>query len=147
MENELLSPQPNFKLYSARAIFGGTFLGGPLAAGYLIATNFKNLGQFQKSRIAWVIAIFVTLIIIAIPFWVPNFEKMPKFALPLIYTFSTQFIVQKFQGELIKTHIEEGGDLFSAWRVLLVGVIGLFVLVFLILFVVSLKDIAEAFLK
>ncbi len=30
-------------LFSAKAIIGATFLGGPLAAGYMIGENFKPL--------------------------------------------------------------------------------------------------------
>lgn len=50
MEENVLQPIPTFKLYKDKAIYLGTFIGGPLVAGYLIAENFKQLGQLGKVK-------------------------------------------------------------------------------------------------
>jgi hypothetical protein len=67
-EENILSVPPEFKIYKDRAIFVGTFLGGPLVAGYLSAENYKNLGQQNKVKTAWLIAIIFTIVLIGILF-------------------------------------------------------------------------------
>jgi len=42
MEQKINIQTPTEKIYKDRAIGVGTFLGGPLAAGYLIAENLKS---------------------------------------------------------------------------------------------------------
>jgi hypothetical protein len=136
MEEHLLTEQPLFKLYKDRAIYIGTFIGGPLVAGYLASENFKKLGQPDKVKMTWIISISVTIIIFGGIFLIPNIEKVPNFVIPLIYTGITQFLIHKFQGEAIKAHIEDGGETFSTWRAVWIGFVGLailFVVIFAIL--------------
>ena len=64
MEENIITPIPEYKLYNGRAIYIGTFLGGPLVAGYLAAENFKRFGQPDKVRTAWVVAIIATVVIV-----------------------------------------------------------------------------------
>ena len=45
IETQIAVAQKDLKLYSHRAIGGATFLGGPLAAGYMIGENFKVLNK------------------------------------------------------------------------------------------------------
>jgi len=145
MEENLLSITPDFKLYKDRAIYIGTFLGGPLVAGYLAAENFKQLGQQDKAKSAWTIAIIATIVIFGGIFLIPNIEKMPRFVIPLIYTGIAQYLVQKYQGAAVKEHIEKGGQTYSIWRAVLIGLIGLVILL-AILFVVILltnKDLLQ----
>jgi len=39
------------KIYKAKEIYVGTFLGGPLVAGYTIAENFKIFGEIDKAKL------------------------------------------------------------------------------------------------
>ena len=145
MEENLLSTPPDFKLYKDRAVWIGTFIGGPLAAGYIAAENFKQLGQQDKAKSAWTIAIIATIVIFGGIFLIPNIEKMPRFVIPLIYTGIAQYLVQKYQGAAVKEHIEKGGQTYSIWRAVLIGLIGLVILL-AILFVVILltnKDLLQ----
>ena len=123
MEENLISVPPDFKLYKDRAIYVGTFLGGPLVAGYLIAENFKKLDQPDKARNAWIISIVTTVVIIGAAFLIPNFEKIPRYIIPILYALLAQTLVQKFQGEAIKSHIEKGGAVYSVWRGVWIGLV------------------------
>ncbi|HEY2722089.1 MAG TPA: hypothetical protein VGI82_10215, partial [Chitinophagaceae bacterium] len=76
MEEHLFPEKPANKLYSENAIRVGTFLGGPLVAGYLIADNYKQLGQMEKVRTTWILSIFATVVIFVIAFLMP--EKTPQ---------------------------------------------------------------------
>jgi hypothetical protein len=51
------------KIYTDRLIWAGTFLGGPLVAGYLIAENFKVFNEPNKVKLTWIYAIIATIVI------------------------------------------------------------------------------------
>ena len=140
MEENLLSIPPNFKLYKDRAIYVGTFLGGPLVEGYLAAENFKQLGQQDKVKTAWTIAIIATVVIFGGIFLVPDIKKVPRYIIPLIYTAIAQFLIQKYQGVAIKTHIENGGKTYSVWRAVWIGLVGLVILMAIIFAIVLLTN-------
>jgi len=136
MEENVLSMPPEFKLYSDRAVYVGTFIGGPLVAGYLAAENFKQLGEQDKVKYAWLIAIAATIIIFAAIFLIPGIENVPRLVIPLAYTLVAQLLIKRYQGDAIKAHIEKGGALYSVWRSVLVGIIGLVILVAIVFVIV-----------
>jgi len=140
MEENLLSAPPNFKLYKDRAVWTGTFIGGPLVAGYLAAENFKQLGQQDKAKSAWVIAIIATIVIFGAIFLIPNIEQIPGYLIPLIYTGIAQYLIQKYQGAAVKEHIEKGGQTYSIWRAVFIGLIGLVILVAIFFVVILLTN-------
>ena len=137
MEENILPNQPEFKIYKNRSIDLATFLGGPLVAGYLAAYNFKKLGQADKVKITWIIAISATILIVGGIILIPNFEKIPNYIIPILYTLITRYFIQKYQGEEIKTHIDAGGPTFTSWRTVWIGLVGAVVLV-AVLFVIIL---------
>jgi hypothetical protein len=140
MEENLLMIPPDFKLYRDRAVFVGTFLGGPLVAGYLSAENFKKLGQPDKVKATWAIAIIATIVIFGGVFLVPDIEKIPRYIIPIIYGGIAQYLVQKFQGAAIKSHIEKGGQAYSVWRAVWIGAIGAIILVGIIFAIILLTN-------
>jgi len=143
MEENLLSIQPDYKLYKDNAVYIGTFIGGPLVAGYLAAENFKKLGESDKARNAWIISIIATIIIFALIlliFLIPGTVKIPNYIIPLIYTGIAQYLVKHYQGPAIKEHIEKGGLTYKAWRAVWIGLIGLVVLCAIIIVAVLLTD-------
>ena len=140
MEENLLVAPPAFKLYRDKSIYIGTFLGGPLVAGYLIAENFRALGQPDKIRNTWIIAILATIAILAAALFIPGLEKVPPYILPLVYTGIAQLIVQRLQGSSIKLHDEKGGSFFSVWRAVLIGIIGVAITIALAVVVLLVTD-------
>jgi len=97
------------KIYKEKAIWVGTFLGGPLVAGYLISENFKVFDQHEKARKAWIYSIIVTAIVFGGVFLIPDNVKVPNQIIPLIYTFIAYQFVQIYQKAKITTHINAGG--------------------------------------
>jgi hypothetical protein len=140
MEDTIDSPPSSRILYKDRAIWGGTFLGGPLAAGYFIAENFKALDDPDKARKTWVITIAATVAIFALVFLIPGTEKLPGPVIPLVYTGLAFYLVQHFQGEKIKAHVAAGGKVHSGGRVLGVGLAGLVLTVVPVIAYVYLSD-------
>lgn len=51
------------KIYKEKAITFGTFLGGHLVAGHLIAENFKVFGEKDRAKKTWIYTIIATVII------------------------------------------------------------------------------------
>lgn len=116
--------------YSHKAIGIATFIGGPLAAGYLIRENYKALHETEKGNKALIISIVVTIALFALVFSIPEqmIEKIPKVIIPAIYTGITIFWVEQTFGELFKQHEEHKYAFFSRWRAAGIGVISLLIL-------------------
>ena len=123
-------------IYSATQIRLGTFLGGPLVAGYFIAENYKVFGEEGKARAAWIYAIAFTIALFGGIFAIPANVKVPGYIIPIIYCWITFYLVQHFQGKQIDALTNGGEGLFSWWRVVLIGLIGLAVTVALLVIVV-----------
>jgi hypothetical protein len=128
MEENLLTAPADYKLYNERSIVLGSFLGGPLVSTYLIAENFRNLGQRNKIRMTWIIGAVVTVVLYVFAFTIPKYIKIPNVVIPAIYTLIAQRIAKHYQGNDIKTHLEGGGQVYSQWRTALIGLIGLVIL-------------------
>lgn len=119
----------NIKLYSSKAIGGATFLGGPLAAGYMIGENFKALDRPNEGRNSLLVGIMATIVLFGGIFMVPEhiIDKIPRQLIPLVYTGITWGIVEWKQGEILKSHKENGNLFFSGWRAAGIGFISLLI--------------------
>jgi len=131
------------KIYTDRLIWAGTFLGGPLVAGYLIAENFKVFNEPEKVKRTWIFAILATVIIFGGIFLIPNIEKIPRQLIPFIYTAIAYFLVQHYQDEKIKTYFKNGGLSYKWWRVLIIGLIGTVISLLPIFGIAYLSDTAK----
>lgn len=140
MQENILPSPPEYKLYKKRAISVATFLCGPLAAGYLIAENFKQLGQPGMARKTWLCVIGFTVIIFGALIFLINADKVPNYLVPVIYTAITSALVKRYQGPQINSHEEKSGQFYSAGRVVLVAIIGAAVLFGLIMGVMVLLN-------
>jgi hypothetical protein len=134
---------PTEKIFKDRAIWIGSFLGGPLVAGYLIAENFKVFNETDKAKKTWIYTIISTIVVFGGVFLIPENIKIPNQIIPLIYTGIAYYLVQHFQGQNISTHINSGGELHSWWRTIAVGIIGLIITVLSIFGVILLSEVIE----
>lgn len=125
MEETVLSETITHKIYTETAVRLGTFLGGPLVTGYLLAENFKNLGEQEKVKKTWFFSILAAIVIFAIAFMLP--AKTPAQLLPIAYAVAAYYLTQSIQGVQIKNHLQNGGESYSIWRSVLIGLIGLVV--------------------
>ena len=125
MEETLDQKEPSKKIYRDSAFWVGTFLGGPLVAGYLFAENFKALGQREKVQPTWIITIIVCIVIFGGLFLLPENINLPNQVIPFAYTAVAFFLFKKYQEDKAKTHIVKGGSFFGWGRVIAVSIIGL----------------------
>jgi hypothetical protein len=118
---------PKGKIYKDKAFWVGTFLGGPLVAGYLFSENFKALGQPEKVKPTWIITIIATVVIFGGIFLIPDNINIPNQIIPIIYTAIAFGLFKKHQEEIATEHIEQGGLIYNWGRVIGVGVVGLLI--------------------
>ena len=127
MQEDIFPDKLKNKLYSDNAIRVATFLGGPLVAGYLIAENYKQLGEADKIKLTWLYSVLATIVVFVIAFLLPDSTPAPL--LPIGYTVAAYYLVQKLQGAKIKAHIAGGGQMWPMWRAIVAGIIGLVIIV------------------
>lgn len=125
MEHVIEVQKPAYKIYKDKAIGVGALLGGPLVAGYLIAENFKAFKDPDKAKKAWIYATIACILIFGGIFLIPENIKIPNQVIPITYTLIAYYLVQHFQGQNIITHLNSGGEFFSWWRTIAIGLIGL----------------------
>jgi hypothetical protein len=113
------------KIYKYKEIWTGTFLGGPLVAGYYIAENFKAFEEYDKAKRTWIYTIISTIVIFGGIFLIPNTIKIPNQIIPFLYTGIAGFLAFHYQDQQITAHINSGGQIYSWWRTIGVALIGL----------------------
>ncbi len=134
---------PLGKIYKDKAFWVGTFLGGPLVAGYLFTENFKTLGQPEKVKPTWIISVIATLVIFGGIFWIPGNIPIPNQIIPIVYSAIAFGLFKKYQEENASKHIYNGGLVYSWGKVIVVGIIGLLITLAPIFTYVYLTDTLE----
>jgi hypothetical protein len=125
MDQAIAIQTPTQKIYKNNAVRVGTFLGGPLVAGYFIAENFKAFNEPEKARKTWIYTILATIVIFAIAFAIPGNSRSGEYLIPLIYAWIAYYLVEHYQGANITEHINTGGEFYNWGRVTVVTIIGL----------------------
>jgi len=120
----------------------GTFLGGPLVAGYLMAENFKVFNEPDRAKKAWIYAIIVTIVVFGGIFLVQDVEKIPREIIPLLYSGAAYLLVQYYQEKKIIAYIKEGGKTYNIWRSVSIGIIGAVITVIPVFGIAYLTDVA-----
>lgn len=132
------------KIYTERAIYLGTFLGGPLVSGYCIANNYKVFNEPEKARKTWIYAIIATVIILGGALLISSIDKFPNQLIPLIYAGIAYYLVKAYQRAQINTYVDSGGQVYSWWRTILIAIIGCIVTILpLYLYIVLSSGIAQ----
>jgi hypothetical protein len=138
VEKSVFEEIPTEKIYSEKAIRIGTFLAGPLVAGYCIAENFKVFNDAEKARKTWTITAISSFLILCLVFLLP--ENFPSIVFPIVYSFVASYFLKTYQEKNIQNHLNNGGETYNGWRVTVIGIISLIVFLSLIMSVVFLFD-------
>ncbi|MCE3228616.1 MAG: hypothetical protein K0S32_3167 [Bacteroidetes bacterium] len=105
-----------------------TFLGGPVAFGYMIWRNFRELGEPRKGILWFLLSITFTLLFFGIFFMIPDVEnKVPRHFVPIAYTIIAHFIILQIQSKKIDDFLHKRGQLFGWWRTVAVMLLAVIV--------------------
>ncbi len=114
-------PQSLPKLYSLTAIGVATFLGSALAAGYMLASNYRALGQQRMGQLALIGSLMVVLAFVFLPTQLtPNIST--AIVLMIAQVLIVLLIANKLQGAMFRSFEAMGGTYHSMRRTLWVGV-------------------------
>lgn len=108
------------KFYSKWDVFGGSFLGGPLAGTYFLYENFKRLNQTKAAKYSLVIGIVGTILLFGILILLsPELSSfIPKHLIPVIYASFAMAIYVPYQGKAIEVRLKEGAKKKTIGKVL-----------------------------
>lgn len=127
MDETLAEAKLEGKLYEDKAIYLGTFLGGPLVATYMLADNFNKFGMPEKATKVWIIGIVSIIILFTLMLSVPDDVAIPNLLIPAIMAGIVYGIVKTTQADLIKNHIAAAGEIYGWGRNVVVAIIGIIV--------------------
>lgn len=115
------------KMFSPVQAGVAAFIGGPLAATYVIRQNFLALGNADQARKAMTWGLLLSILVVLLLPFVP--DKMPNSAASIVYLVVTGQVVRKYQ--LTKAQIMESGQYSfqSNWRVFFVSILAVLLLV------------------
>ena len=77
----------NVQLYKASGIGVATFFGTPIAGGFLLSRNYRNLGDSTKARKAIVLSVIGTICLFILVLLIPDDWSIPHavFTVPQIF--------------------------------------------------------------
>ncbi len=136
MREHLLFSKPVYKIHKEFSIQLATFLGGPLAGAYLVAENFRAMGDTSSARKTWIVAITGTLLLMGVISMIPDDVHIPNIAYPITYVCLLTIMLIRFQRRQIQEHLQNGGAVYSIWRALFVAAMSFIILVFIALLLV-----------
>ncbi len=124
------NPTKDLKFYSHKAIGIATFIGGPLAAGYLVRENYLSLNKPDEGKKSLFIGIISTIILFIGVFTIPEsiIDKVPNQIFPLIYTGIIYLIVERIHGTMLNQHKVNGNEFYSKLKAAEIGFVSLLIL-------------------
>ena len=136
----LFNWNPKKKLYTKRGIQTATFWGGPLATAYLLSQNYKTLDNQGAARKALYLGIGMTALLFGVLAALPDLvsRNLPNWLIPLVNVAIAYAILERWQGNAIDLHTENGGGKASGWKAAGIGVIcGLATLAYVVILLLA----------
>ena len=129
------------KVFTNKLISIATFFGGPLAAGFLIAHNYKVFGNTSAARKTIFLGVVFTLLLFSLLYSLPqnSVDKIPSAIIPGIYTAIIAFLVERLQGDKIKEHLINNGPKASGWLAAAYGIMGMVAIVLFLIVIYSIE--------
>ena len=120
-------------LFSVGQITTAAVLGGPFAGAWLMAGNYRQLGEPKRATKALILGFIFTDLILAAVWWGGNIA--PIFLFPLLYGATYHIAAEVNQGKAIRAAKEDGYTSASLIKWLPITVIGLAVFTVIYLFI------------
>jgi hypothetical protein len=118
------------KVFTNKVISIVSFFGGPIAAGFLIAKNYKAFGNDNAALNSIFIGIISTILMFTGLYMLPEriSDSIPQTLIPTLYTAIIAALVEKLQGQKIKDFLNNNGQKASNWHAAGFGFLGLFII-------------------
>ncbi len=139
MQEPLFPSTVSQKLYNERAILIATFIGGPLAGGFLLAQNFHAFNEPGKASKTWIATIAV-LVLLMCTMFVPALDSIPNVVYSFALCMTAHTLAKKFQGSYIALHQANGGQFYSTWRAVGTGLLFTLVMIVVMLLIMYVQD-------
>lgn len=95
------------KYYNGRSIFVASMIGGPIAAGWLMAKNFKAVNKGEFSMATNIISMLLTIAIIYGVFQIPEEMDVPNMMIPIMYSALYILVFNMTQDKLIEERLTD----------------------------------------
>lgn len=141
MTEDILPIVPATKLFKKRVIVICAFLAGPLVGGYMIAENFKNIGERSNNIRTLIITIAFTVVVTLALLLLPGLEKIPNIVFPMFFASVTSACIYFFQRDKLIEHSRNGGVYYNNTRAFVVSLTGLAIYVAFAVGLVFLVDL------
>jgi hypothetical protein len=140
MPEDILPIDLEKRIYKSSHILVATFFGGPLAATYMLAMNFRQMGLPEKFKKTWIWGSFAIILFFFLAFIIPDSKHIPSLALPLACLAAASTTTKYTQQSEIQKHIDEGGFTYSVWRAIAIGLISLVITLAVIVMILLALD-------
>lgn len=139
MQHLALEEVPEGKIYKTGSIAIATLFGGPFVGCYMLAENFKVFGRKTAAAVTWVLTV---LIFISVQFlaYFSIFYQVPGIAFLAVYCILYFVAARFFQVKDINRHIDNGGDIHTNKRVLIITLIGIGIIIGLSMLLFFVQD-------
>ena len=119
-------PTTSDALYSPGQMFFGAFLGGPLAAAWLMSRNYQVLNRAERAKQTLWLGVLVTVLVLMVAFMMP--PQVPNAIWPILYSLGIYSYAAHQFGEITRQHYAAGGPKPSSWRVVVAGLVSVAIL-------------------
>ncbi len=110
MEEQTTPQKPKGYIFKDRFMLQITMLGGPITAGYIIACNFKVLGDAENERRTWIYTGVVCVAIMIALYFLRYQENFPPILIPILYGAIANSYMKATQRQKIEDFIKAGGE-------------------------------------
>jgi hypothetical protein len=125
--------KPSFVLHPVRGVVWAAVLGGPLAAGIVLAINYARMRRRTAAWWVGIMGVAATLVFFAAGFVAPD---VPNSIFLLVQLVGVYMLANALQGNRIRSHSRQRGEIASAWQAVGIGAVCGVVLLVLIFGVV-----------
>src|SRR5262245_47613773 len=109
-------------MYSPMQVFGGTLLGGPLAAVYFLWKNYRSLSNKSAAQETLIKgSCMIALLFLLVPFFPEGIPRVSP-ALPMLFAVAASSIASKDQMSKDAIALSEQHTFQSNWRVVCIGI-------------------------
>jgi hypothetical protein len=104
---------PGITVYSPGQIAWAAFLGAPIAGSWLLALNYRRLGDAKAANLSLISGLIGTILVVALAFVLP--ERFPNLILPAAYAFGMYQYAKTLHGKVYESRPANGRNKGSGW--------------------------------